>query len=157
MHNPFTVASVSEETGTLTLVARRMMGPVTNRLASLQSLDTQVAVNIDGPYGTAAYFPNLAGSQFHKVLLVAGGVGATFIMPLYEHILSENPSAQVQMVWAVKHPSEAAWSVLRNVEKVHNDGRIRLFLTCGGRESSSMAMNSSRKLSTVGVDSNQSL
>ncbi|KAK1974540.1 hypothetical protein LZ30DRAFT_403067 [Colletotrichum cereale] len=67
-------------------------------------------------------------------------------MPLYEYILSDNPSAHVQMVWAIKRPGEAAWSVLRSGGKAHSDGRIRLFHTCRGRETPSTAIDSSRFL-----------
>lgn len=104
MSNPFTVASVNDETGPLTFIARRMRGSTTQSLARLAGVhwpDIKVALSPDGPYGAAAYFPDLSPS-FDKVLLVAGGVGATFIMPPYEHITNENPAARVQLVWAAR-------------------------------------------------------
>lgn len=99
--NPFTVGSVCEEAGVLTPIARQMDGPMTKtlaRLASLRSPEVKVTLNIDGPYGVAAHFPNLGGTNFDRVLLAAGGVEPTFIMPLYEHIITENPLAQVEFV-----------------------------------------------------------
>jgi len=150
--NPFTVASVNEEAEELRLVARQMSGPMTNtlaRLASLQSPDTKVALNVDGPYGVAAHFPNLAGTDFDRILLVAGGVGATFIMPLYEHVITENPSAQVELVWAVRNTGEVTWPVLPSGDSIHDDGRIRLFLTGDNIESTSVVAGSSNGLNDI--------
>ncbi|KAI2463539.1 metalloreductase Fre8 [Annulohypoxylon bovei var. microspora] len=130
--NPFTIASVDEESGDLTLVARRHRGPMTRALTQYaeDGLDgTKVPLNIDGPYGCATWFPNLGGPEFHRVLLVAGGVGATFILPLYRLIANENPAARVQMVWAVHGAGDATWPVTNTTESVLDDESIQLFLT----------------------------
>ncbi|KAJ3579127.1 hypothetical protein NPX13_g1436 [Xylaria arbuscula] len=130
--NPFSIAVVDENTGELTLVARRHSGPMTRALAgfaSNTSAGPQVKLAIDGPYGCAKRFPNLATSQFDRVLLVAGGVGATFTLPLYRWIVAENPAARVQMVWAVRHAGDATWPATGGGKGILDDDNIQLFLT----------------------------
>ncbi len=127
LHNPFTVAAVNEETGDITLVARRRAGPMTAILAQLAGLSAperssssstskpeagKLAVNIEGPYGAAAHFPNLAGGRFDRVLLVAGGVGATFAVPIYRALVHDSPAAKVSLVWAVRSAGDATWAVV---------------------------------------------
>ncbi|KAI3325834.1 ferric reductase like transmembrane component [Xylariaceae sp. AK1471] len=130
--NPFSVAEVNESSGELTLVARSHNGPMTRALAkfaSNTSTDARVKLAFDGPYGCAKRFPNLAGSEFDRILLVAGGVGATFTLPLYRWILSENPTACVQMVWAVRGAGDATWPVAGEAKSIMDDDNILLFLT----------------------------
>ncbi|KAI0123233.1 ferric reductase like transmembrane component [Xylariales sp. AK1849] len=130
--NPFTVASVNEEDGKLTLVARQMNGTLTKtlaRLASLQSLHSEIALNIDGPYGAAPYLPDLSKGDFDTVLLVAGGVGATFILPLYEHITSEDTSVRTQLVWTTRKSDEIFRSVLTSGLSIFEDERVNIFIT----------------------------
>ncbi|KAI2616805.1 metalloreductase Fre8 [Hypoxylon sp. NC1633] len=124
--NPFTIASVNEESGDLTLVARKQKGPMTRALARFADNEltaTKLPLNIEGPYGCATQFPNLAGPAFDRILLVAGGVGATFILPLYR------PVARVQMVWAVRGPGDATWPVSGTAGSILDDENIHLFLT----------------------------
>lgn len=87
--NPFTIAAMDDESGDLTLVARRQKGPMTKTLAEFAEngvSSIKIPLSIEGPYGCASHFPNLAGPEFDRVLLVAGGVGATFILPLYRYV-----------------------------------------------------------------------
>ncbi|KAI1468304.1 uncharacterized protein F4812DRAFT_426251 [Daldinia caldariorum] len=128
--NPFTIASVDEKTGELTLVARRQRGPMTKALAQFaedDSASTKVPLCIDGPYGCATWFPNLAGPEFDRILLVAGGVGSTFILPISRYIINENPAARVQMVWAVRGAADASWPLENGDDSL--DDNIQLFLT----------------------------
>lgn len=133
-HSPFTVAAVSEDTQELTLVARQHAGPMTQnlgRLARISAGQSRVALCIEGPYGAAKHFPNFVGSDFDRVLLFAGGVGATFIMPLYESMVKENALARVDMYWTVREAGEATWPSSGNGKEksVVDDDRIHLFLT----------------------------
>lgn len=130
--NPFTIASMDEESGDLTLVARRQKGPMTKTLAQFAAdglSGIKVPLSIEGPYGCASHFPNLAGPEFDRVLLVAGGVGATFILPLYRMILNESPVARVQMVWSVRGAGDATWPVSGTAGSILDDENIHLFLT----------------------------
>jgi NAD(P)H-flavin reductase len=152
LSNPFTVALVDEEAGTLTLVARQMKGPVTaalSRLASLQAPGCKVVLNIDGPYGAAANYPILVGTSFDKILLVAGGVGATFIMPLYESIATESAAVQVEVLWAVRDAAEVTWPILATKGDVQDDERIRTFVTVGIEEPDEVAVTSSEEYEDV--------
>lgn len=127
-YNPFTIASVEEESGDLVLVARRQSGPMTGALAQFadeKPTDTKVSLCMEGPYGSAARFPNLAGPEFDRVLLVAGGVGSTFILPLYRLIMSENPAARVQLVWAVRAAGDATWAD----PAILDDDNVHLYIT----------------------------
>ncbi|KAI3339649.1 ferric reductase like transmembrane component [Ustulina deusta] len=130
--NPFSIAAVDENSGQLTLVARRHDGPMTRALskfATNTNPDSKVKLAFDGPYGCAQRFPNLASSEFDRILLVAGGVGATFTLPLYRWILAENPAARVQMAWAVRGAGDATWPVTGEGESIVDDDNIQLFLT----------------------------
>lgn len=154
--NPFTVASVDKEAEEFTLIARQMRGPTTKTLASLSSLqpiDTKVALSFDGPYGGGTHFPSFAGSAFGRVLLVAGGVGATFILPLYKHIRAENPSLRVEMIWAVRDINEAAWPVTQPGGEILRDGGVRLFCTGSETESSNSLTYDSSSVSDVEMSS----
>ncbi|GAB7357758.1 hypothetical protein MBLNU459_g0408t1 [Dothideomycetes sp. NU459] len=130
--NPFTIASVDMKASRITLIARVRQGPFTNRLASLalQSAETRAMLSVEGPYGAAAHFPDFRPAEFGRILLVAGGVGATFVMPLYEHITTVNPSARVELVWAVRNAAEATWSTSTMMAKsVQEDERVHMFVT----------------------------
>ncbi|XXH01280.1 hypothetical protein Hte_007635 [Hypoxylon texense] len=126
--NPFTIASMDDESGDLTLVARRQKGPMTKTLAEFAEdglSGIKIPLSIEGPYGCASHFPNLAGPEFDRVLLVAGGVGATFILPLYR----ESAVARVQMVWSVRGAGDATWPVSGTAGSILDEENIHLFLT----------------------------
>ena len=128
LSNPFTVASVDQEAGELTFVVRQTCGPMTTalgKLASQQASEVTVSLNVDGPYGVAGVDQL---QHFDRVLLVAGGVGATFILPLYRHIRTANPSAAVRLVWAIRSTSELAWGSDDGAD-IYEDENIRLFVT----------------------------
>ncbi|KAK0725397.1 ferric reductase like transmembrane component [Lasiosphaeris hirsuta] len=150
LFNPFTVAAVDEENGDLTFVARHRSGPMTTALARLaggtklpdaapttssSTNDPQekIPIYIEGPYGVAAGFPQFSGGDFDRVLLVAGGIGATFTVPLYRSIIRENPTARVQMVWAVRGAGDATWAVTGRDDSqeagILNDENVHIFLT----------------------------
>lgn len=96
MFNPFTVASVDENNQELTLVARQLKGPMSRafvNLANLSSSGSKVPLSIEGPYGSSRYC--LGDFQADRVLLVAGGVGATYIMPLFQYFVSFALFAQI--------------------------------------------------------------
>lgn len=139
MFNPFTIAHVDQDSGALTLVARQRAGPMTTALARFASSSSsspsaqekQALLNIEGPYGAAKHFPSLSlGSEFDRILLIAGGVGATFTIPLYRAIVAENPETKVEMVWAVRTAGEATWAVTENdARDILNDPNVHIYLT----------------------------
>ncbi|KAK4124659.1 hypothetical protein N657DRAFT_655836 [Parathielavia appendiculata] len=137
LFNPFTVAAVDDESGDLTLIARHCGGPMTRalgRLAKLASNTTnatnedKIPLSFEGPYGAASRFPPFA--EFDRILLVAGGVGAAFTLPLYRSIVGENPGAKVQMVWAVRRAGDATWAVTgKDAHPLLKDDNIHLYVT----------------------------
>ncbi|OTA98277.1 hypothetical protein M426DRAFT_17567 [Hypoxylon sp. CI-4A] len=177
--NPFTIASVDEESGDLTLVARRHRGPMTKALAQHAQdglSGTKIPLSIDGPYGCAAWFPNLGGPDFHRVLLVAGGVGATFILPLYRKwirhfcfvrhhtksslragscmIANENPAARVQMIWAIRGAGDATWPITDPGENILEDENIQMFLTENILTNESVVSRSSDEVEAIELTHN---
>lgn len=139
LFNPFTVASVDERSGDLTLVARHCGGPMTAALGRLAAAARSTAANradeekiplfIEGPYGAASRLSRLC-SDFDRILLVAGGVGATFTVPLYRAITSENPGAKVEMVWAIRGAGDATWAVTgADAQSLLKDDNIHIFIT----------------------------
>ena len=102
--NPYSIANLPTKTSShINLVVRELSG-TTNTLAqvarssssssssSSETEDsTQHSILLEGPYGAAQHFPNFL--DYDAVLLVAGGVGATFTLPIYLHLLNLlNPS-----------------------------------------------------------------
>lgn len=121
LQNPFTIASLPRKDGELVLAAR-VLGGSTKALAERARADsirdpgtTSVPLKIEGPYGAAAFLPDLG--TFDRVLLVAGGVGATFVLPLWRNLLelahanNHRSPSDLRLVWAVRSLSEMSWAL----------------------------------------------
>ncbi|KAH9214989.1 hypothetical protein DL95DRAFT_435756 [Leptodontidium sp. 2 PMI_412] len=113
-YNPFTVASVSSTD--VTLVLRTLHGPTTKAIDKLSRLSkARPPLNIEGPLGSSRHFPNLA-REYDRIVMVAGGVGATFIMPIYrsvqEQLVTEGKSPdRATFAWSMRATAEAGWVV----------------------------------------------
>ncbi|KAH6900187.1 hypothetical protein B0T10DRAFT_18464 [Thelonectria olida] len=137
MYNPFTVVSADEDSGHLTFVARKRTGPMTTRLAEFvgagipEDPETQIPLCIEGPYGALSKtFSDLVDTGVSRILLVAGGVGATFAVPIYHALLAESPAASIQFVWAIRSPGDATWVPPKPAGKsLIDDDQVQLFLT----------------------------
>ncbi|GAB7353104.1 hypothetical protein MBLNU459_g3646t1 [Dothideomycetes sp. NU459] len=136
--NPFTISSLPAKDGNLTLVARVMDGNTAAlaRAAKELSQSSSMPLTIEGPYGLTTHSVALLG--YKKVLLIAGGVGATFILPLYRTLLQDlSPSAgsrrrdAVSFVWAVRTEAEANWALVDESEMAGIRERMQLFVTRG--------------------------
>lgn len=138
------MAAVNEKTNTVTLVARARSGPMTARLSSLASGTSssssssdpvpQVSLNIDGPYGaTGKTAQDLLSAKVDRVLLFAGGVGATFALPIYQALLNDSNSSavspKVKFIWAVRSASDATWASSLGAKSIIDDDNVELFLT----------------------------
>ena len=136
LYNPFTVASTSAA-DTISLVFRRNAGPMTSHLSSSAGEDApKLPLTIEGPYGAASLsFPSFltgAGGPPHRVLLFAGGVGATFILPIYNTLLADYPASKVRFIWAIRAAADATWAVSLNESSgtsLLDDENVQLFLT----------------------------
>ncbi|KAM7221882.1 Ferric/cupric reductase transmembrane component 2 [Rhypophila decipiens] len=137
LFNPFTVAAVDEDNGDLTLVARHRGGPMTAALGQLaRGISSgpdasKFPLSIEGPYGVLSHATSLTSGEFDRILLVSGGIGATFTLPLYRAIVNDNPSAKVEMVWAIQTAGDATWAVTggNDVHGIMNDEKVHIFLT----------------------------
>lgn len=112
--NPFTVVNVDASGRQVSLVVRRL-GGMTANLAELGSGQKGSSLKLEGPYGEAAeYLPGLlnAGEGAGQILLVAGGVGATYTVPIYLALLrARRGTAGVKMLWFVKRRADADWAM----------------------------------------------
>jgi NAD(P)H-flavin reductase len=146
--NPFTVSSIDTDSGTISLIARKRTGPLTTYLSTLSSSSHQeittkmtTTLDIQGPYGVIGRsLPSLLTGGYDRILLFAGGVGATFALPVYRAIFHDNPAAQVTFIWAVRSAAEATWAVdtsttgpstdtPRSLSSILDDDNVQLFLT----------------------------
>ncbi|KAK0113756.1 hypothetical protein ONS95_014005 [Cadophora gregata] len=134
-YNPFTVASVSENG--VTLVLRTLKGPTTKALDNLSRLNkARPPLNIEGPLGSSRHFPNLA-RDYDRIVLVAGGVGATFIMPIYtslkEQLVTEGKSPdRATFAWSMRSTAEASWAIDAEAgDALPEDDNLKIYLTSG--------------------------
>ncbi|KAF9887648.1 hypothetical protein FE257_009741 [Aspergillus nanangensis] len=131
--NPFSVADVSGRN--VTLVVRARAGPMTRALDALAE-SPKAHVSIEGPLGGSRRFPNL-GVDFDRVLLVAGGVGGTFAVPIYldlrEQLESEAKGLErLGLVWAARSAAEANWAVeLEGADELGRDENVQFYVTRG--------------------------
>ncbi|RHZ48256.1 hypothetical protein CDV55_101292 [Aspergillus turcosus] len=134
LRNPFTVANVSEN-NVITLVARVQDGPTSRALDALaNSAEKPSLVEIYGPFGSIPRFSKLA-RKYDRILVVAGGVGATFALPVYRE-LKEQVEAEGKgqdrntFVWSMKTLDEAAWVMgLADGQSLAQDENVKLYLT----------------------------
>ncbi|KAF2114454.1 ferric reductase like transmembrane component-domain-containing protein [Lophiotrema nucula] len=117
--NPFSIASIPAKDEELLLVARTLDGntkklaALARSLAASEESSSDVSIAIEGPYGASTRLPDF--SSFDKILLVAGGVGGTFVMPIYRALLSHHDdeyagSPQVRLIWSVRKLAETQWA-----------------------------------------------
>ncbi|KIW71038.1 hypothetical protein PV04_03254 [Phialophora macrospora] len=127
---PATIANVerkSKSNAEITLVLRNMGGPGTSYLAALcadsANKGLEEGIRIEGPYGEASeYMPALLGSgpktksksnSNGPILLVAGGIGVTYTLPIYLSLLASpsNHSRRIKFIYLTKTLTEARWVV----------------------------------------------
>ncbi|KAL8998528.1 MAG: hypothetical protein Q9169_002471 [Polycauliona sp. 2 TL-2023] len=129
--NPFTIANLPHKDIHIRLVLRALNGTtrilsntITNTLSTSKTSPTSppnqtttIPVKIEGPYGSAATFPDLL--KYNQILFVAGGIGATFTLPIYRDLINrlntknENENerkGKVKFIWAVKSLEDANWA-----------------------------------------------
>ncbi|KAH6677409.1 ferric reductase-like protein like transmembrane component [Halenospora varia] len=133
LFNPFTVAEVSSKD--VTLVLRTLNGPTTQAIDNLSKLPkAKPPINIEGPLGSSKHFPNLA-VNYDRILLVAGGVGATFVLPIYRHIQEqlENEAKspdRATFIWSMRSASEATWAIDHKSRlRLDDDENLKIYIT----------------------------
>jgi ferredoxin-NADP reductase len=131
--NPFTIVRVVRDdsaedgkeegmgTGTeVLLVVRNLGGPGTDWIAEMaRTGEIAEEVRVEGPYGEAGEYmgkmlrPSAARGP---VLLVAGGVGATYTIPIYMALLDSErlghgKRRKLKMIWVARTLADAAWGI----------------------------------------------
>ncbi|TAQ87599.1 hypothetical protein B7494_g4053 [Chlorociboria aeruginascens] len=137
LFNPFTIVSVSSQE--ITLVLRALDGPTTKALDSLAKFSkARPPINIEGPYGVSQRFPNLA-ADYDRILLVAGGVGATFTLPIYRYLREQLETEakspdRLTHIWSMRSAAESSWAANLDCEEenlLEDDENIKIFITRG--------------------------
>jgi ferredoxin-NADP reductase len=133
LFNPFTVASVGSKS--ITLVLRSLSGPTSKALSHLTTLPkAKPPISIEGPLGSTKSFPNLAAT-YDRVLLVAGGIGATYILPLYEHLQDQMETHakspdRISLIWSLRTASDASWALNpESRSRIDEDESVKIFVT----------------------------
>ncbi|KAK5046213.1 hypothetical protein LTR84_008356 [Exophiala bonariae] len=128
--NPFSIVDAShspnseKSTGNITLVVRNLKGPQTGFLAALATDKRSGGheISIEGPYGESGqYLQRLlstSGSEDtstsnHQIVLVAGGVGATYTLPIYQALLRAGTgkgTGGVKFIWLVRSLDDTQWA-----------------------------------------------
>ncbi|KAL9105411.1 MAG: hypothetical protein Q9227_009404 [Pyrenula ochraceoflavens] len=147
--HPFTIVSQplregqdgGFESSYIDLVIRDLGGPMTGWLASkpkeTKRLDRNVHVLIEGPYGQAEHFvPDLLASKKRgTVLFVAGGVGATYTLPIYLSLLGSNDrTLEAKFVWFVRSAAETKWVIEMMLRSGLSEVDAQIYITRGDEE-----------------------
>ena len=116
--NPFSVANRDpRDEKKIELVARALSG-TTAMLADHAVKQKTIKITLEGPYGAAGHFPDLA--SYDRVLFVAGGVGATFTLPLYLDLLHRDAQGEsipgIRFIWSVRQSADAGWGIKQLLE-----------------------------------------
>ena len=129
--SPFSIVSLppkaaqegGHESSNIDLVVRNLGGPMTGWLASKaekndfakKTTDRNVHLLVEGPYGECKDFvPELLeqGEFAGSVMLVAGGIGATFTLPIYLALLDRRETTNnVHFFWFVQKLEDASWGL----------------------------------------------
>ncbi|KAF3397985.1 Ferric/cupric reductase transmembrane component 2 [Penicillium rolfsii] len=132
LSNPFTV---SEVTGSeIALVIRARRGPTTRTLRThADRFKTHPLISIEGPYGGFLPVAELA-SSVDRILLVAGGIGATFILPIYRALqeqleLEAGGSDRLNLTWALRSAAEAGWATDSEKQTIAQSSNVHVYLT----------------------------
>lgn len=135
--NPFSVSSIPNADGTLRFCARILDGNTALLAKRASATRLKQQFHIEGPYGARDHADKLL--QYGRVLFVAGGVGATFIVPLYRQLLIDlSPSRgsyrrqKVSFVWITKSMADMRWALPEDTKE--RDGfveRLKVYVTRG--------------------------
>lgn len=111
--NPFSIANPHPTSDKkIHLIARTLSG-TTAMLSDLAKHPQPIPLLVEGPYGSARHFPDLAA--YDRVLFVAGGVGATFTLPVYIDLLQRAETGEhtppVRFIWTVRDAHDAQWGI----------------------------------------------
>ncbi|KAF2666754.1 hypothetical protein BT63DRAFT_427176 [Microthyrium microscopicum] len=113
------IARAKTKAGYLSTSSQVLLGshPQENS-ASHMPVDESKPINLflEGPYGDSKFLPKV--TNFESIILVAGGIGATYILPVWREILvrRKGPESkggtvpQVKLVWTLRNIHETDWA-----------------------------------------------
>lgn len=156
--NPLTLASIPATDGSFRFVARVLDGN-TAKLAqhAIARESSTQTMSVEGPYGVATHADKLL--EYDRVLLVAGGIGATFLVPLYRQLLTDlSPSKgsyrrqRVSFSWVARSKSDVTWALPSDPKE--REGFVeRLDVHLTGSSTDSSAVNPSSGAGTMSQES----
>ncbi|TVY80331.1 Ferric/cupric reductase transmembrane component [Lachnellula suecica] len=124
--HPFTICS-SPGSGVMQFYVKPASG-FTAHMAKLAGSGERIPVTIDGPYGDALTAQKLG--EKNKAVLVAGGSGAAYLLPLLETLVREPKAGanEVKVVIAVRHHSSAGWlmNAIEGILSVQKEGGAKV-------------------------------
>ena len=116
--NPFSIANSDPQNDNKIELVARVLSGTTAMLADDATKKSSTSITLEGPYGAAKYFPDL--TTYDQVLFVAGGVGATFTLPVYLDLLRKKARGEylpkLKFVWAVRRHVDAQWGIKQVLE-----------------------------------------
>jgi NAD(P)H-flavin reductase len=109
---PLSIASLANDDKEMRLIARVRNG-ATRDLANLDR-DASYRFNLEGPYGQSDHIAELL--RCPKIVLVAGGVGGTFVVPIYRQLLQHMAARSrthhnLAMHWIASSSADVAWAL----------------------------------------------
>lgn len=134
--NPFTIVDIAKAPETsssdLQLVIRDLKGPQTGYLSTSAYDNRKADLWIEGPYGEAElYLPPILskGRGTGQILLIAGGIGVTYTLPIYKTLLrSRGGTSGMKFIWLTRTAKEATW-VIHDLEQTKADLDVDIYLT----------------------------
>lgn len=156
--NPFTVASIPSMDGHIKFVARALNGNTKKLLSNAEKDTTNIDMTVEGSYGVDIHQDRLM--QYDRVLFIAGGVGATFVVPLYRQLLADlspgkgsHRRQKVSFVWIARSKSEITWALPADQrEKEGFIERLKICLTGSNDEGTNSVMDYDEDFQGVAVN-----
>ncbi|KAF9528715.1 ferric reductase NAD binding domain-containing protein [Crepidotus variabilis] len=157
--HPFTISSLpkakAQGSNEVVFLLRVHRG-ITARLLKEAAAEKTYPVFINGPYSNP---PVLIG--YNTVMLIAGGSGISFVLPLFEYLTSTSQSSigrpqRIFLVWAIRDAGHAQWltPVIQNISKDLSVS-VKIFVTSGktavSAESSAGASLNDEKMDEPGL------
>ena len=158
--NPFSIANSDPHNDSKIELVARVLSGTTAMLADDAKKKSTVSITLEGPYGAAKYFPDLA--VYDQVLFVAGGVGATFTLPLYLDLLRRKARGDylpmLKFVWTVRRNVDAQWGIKQVLDSC--DGlpeAFQVYTTQGDDDNQNSDVSARRTQSTSEVEGSGSI
>lgn len=133
LKTPFTVhtAKALDKGATeIGIVAKVSGGPMTSAFFKSATIEKSLELELEGPYGEAQQYMPMLSQQAKKTeskfLLVAGGVGATYILPIYQDLRRARGSTKnIRVIWVVRKQEDLAWAAAHLATDQHLPAQSR--------------------------------